>query len=157
MGSLPLSQEERDLGGLRLAAARRAWERALDRIPHPVRELAAAAPRAGRLSARRPRAVALARLKACRAPARAPARAPRARETDPRSAIAAAALAASLRFGGSGVTGKKDSFDIYQGTAMGRPSLIQVLDLERDDDGKLSFGLQGRVEIDATCTMEVSE
>mgnify|MGYP001259192423 CR=1 FL=1 len=60
MGSLPLSQEERDLGGLRLAAARRAWERALDRIPHPVRELAAAAPRAGRLSARRPRAVAFA-------------------------------------------------------------------------------------------------
>ncbi len=76
---------------------------------------------------------------------------------DPATGIAAAALAASLRFGGSGVTGKKDSFDIYQGTAMGRPSLIQVLDLERDDDGKLSFGLQGRVEIDATCTMEVSE
>ena len=76
---------------------------------------------------------------------------------DPATGIAAAALAASLRFGGSGITGKKDSFDIYQGTAMGRPSLIQVFDLERDDDGKLSFGLQGRVEIDATCTMEVCE
>ncbi len=77
---------------------------------------------------------------------------------DPATGIAAAALAASLRFGDNAVTNESFSvaYDIYQGTAMGRPSLIQVLDLERDENGKLSFGLQGRVEIDATSTMEVS-
>ena len=89
---------------------------------------------------------------------------------DPATGIAAAALAASLRFGGENqnqsniskkgaVTKESNSiaYDIYQGTAMGRPSLIQVLNLERDSGGKLSFGLQGRVEIDATITIQVDE
>ena len=114
---------------------------------------------------------------------------------DPATGIAAAALAASLRFGGGREGGGESSnsnsssgnetvtptsldndndndnvtFDIYQGTAMGRPSLIQVVDLQRendnsnsnnsnskdDDDFRISFGLQGRVEIDERCTIEV--
>jgi len=76
-------------------------------------------------------------------------------------------------------------YDMYQGTAMGRPSLIQVVDLQReydendDDDDenncdsdenkntsnnknnmikdfRISFGLQGTVEIDDYCTIEVA-
>jgi len=80
---------------------------------------------------------------------------------DPATGIAAAALAASLRFGPSSSKDESTSidYDIYQGTAMGRPSLIQVVDLRRDehDSGRISFGLQGRVGIDATSTIEVSE
>lgn len=82
---------------------------------------------------------------------------------DPATGIAAAALAASLQFGGIGNQQGNNqdavaSYEIYQGTAMGRPSLIQVVDLQKDDEnGALSFGLQGRVEIDATSTIQVSE
>ena len=76
-------------------------------------------------------------------------------------------------------------YNIHQGTTMGRPSLIQVVDLRKDDttadndtDGKnsnnnksdistsnstddtkdfrISFGLQGTVEIDDHCTIEVA-
>lgn len=86
---------------------------------------------------------------------------------DPATGIAAAALAASLRFGGHGVNQQQAEspgnnagsliYNIYQGTAMGRPSLIQIMDLERHKDGKLSFGIQGRVEIDAETTIEVND
>eukprot|EP00536_Pseudo-nitzschia_multiseries_P005756 jgi/Psemu1/324032/estExt_fgenesh1_pg.C_1120020 len=109
---------------------------------------------------------------------------------DPATGIAAAALAASLRFGngngngndGEGALGACHNFDVYQGTAMGRPSLIQVVDLRRanidaDTDTTeagshgpnsiattamattttISFGLQGLVEIDDRCTIEVSD
>lgn len=81
---------------------------------------------------------------------------------DPATGIAAAALAASLRFGNNDdnrIQEEESSivYDIYQGTAMGRPSLIQVVDLEREDGGTISFGLQGRVEIDETSTIQVSE
>jgi len=128
--------------------------------------------------------------------------------------IDAAALAASLYFNGSSGSGgdcgdygndskcgneiENDTsnsndnngrssnivYDIYQGTAMGRPSLIQVIDLRReydenddDDDDEnncdsdennnnsnnrnvikdfsISFGLQGKVEIDDYVTIEV--
>ncbi len=86
---------------------------------------------------------------------------------DPATGIAAAALAASLRFGvvdsedqqeAESVNQNADSsiYNIYQGTAMGRPSLIQVIDLERGNNGKLSFRLQGRVEIDSSTTIEVN-
>jgi predicted PhzF superfamily epimerase YddE/YHI9 len=78
---------------------------------------------------------------------------------DPATGIAAAALAASLRFGqGTRPSSTNKSYNIYQGTAMGRPSLMQVLNLERDEaSGELSFGLQGRVEIDNRSTIHVSE
>ena len=83
---------------------------------------------------------------------------------DPATGIAAAALAASLQFGtcgsqeGSPQDVATSNYEIYQGTAMGRPSLIEVVDLQKDDEnGALSFGLQGRVEIDATSTIQVNE
>ena len=92
---------------------------------------------------------------------------------DPATGIAAAALAASLKFGGDDDISSSSSYNIYQGTAMGRPSLIQVIDLkkERDDERenncdkktinsgavgvKVSFGLQGCVEIDDYTSIEV--
>ena len=83
---------------------------------------------------------------------------------DPATGIAAAALAASLQFGGGSQEGNRhltaaaSNYEIYQGTAMGRPSLIEVVNLQKDENsGRLSFGLQGRVEIDATSTIQVSE
>ena len=84
---------------------------------------------------------------------------------DPATGIAAAALAASLRFGvvdnekqqEADQNADSPTYNIYQGTAMGRASLIQVMNLERDQNGKLSFGLQGRVEIDSATTIEVND
>jgi predicted PhzF superfamily epimerase YddE/YHI9 len=91
---------------------------------------------------------------------------------DPATGIAAAALAFSLELGASGNVSTQTTqqeqqkvYNMYQGTAMGRPSLIQVIDLQRYDDEtsssnrnsavKVSFGLQGRVEIDSHSTMQV--
>ncbi|OEU23184.1 hypothetical protein FRACYDRAFT_233354 [Fragilariopsis cylindrus CCMP1102] len=109
-------------------------------------------------------------------------------QEDPATGIAAAALAASLHFDNDNDNGNDTnnactnsiaSYDIYQGTAMGRPSLIQVVDLRREEneeeeknsdtsdsarknkikninkDFRISFGLQGKVEIDDRCTIEV--
>jgi predicted PhzF superfamily epimerase YddE/YHI9 len=109
-------------------------------------------------------------------------------QEDPATGIAAAALAASLHFGNDNdsdttiINNNNIVYDIYQGTAMGRPSLIQVVDLrgeENDEEEKnnnnsdssprknknkntniskdfrISFGLQGKVEIDDHCTIEV--
>ena len=107
-------------------------------------------------------------------------------QEDPATGIAAAALAASLHFDNdngndtnNASTNSIASYDIYQGTAMGRPSLIQVVDLRREEneeeeknsdndsarknknkniinkDFRISFGLQGKVEIDDHCTIEV--
>ena len=106
-------------------------------------------------------------------------------QEDPATGIAAAALAASLHFDNDNgndtnntSTNSIASYDIYQGTAMGRPSLIQVVDLRREEneeeeknsdsdnarknknkninkDFRISFGLQGKVEIDDHCTIEV--
>ena len=105
-------------------------------------------------------------------------------QEDPATGIAAAALAASLHFDNDNDTNNTStnsiaSYDIYQGTAMGRPSLIQVVDLRREEneeeeknsdsdnarknknkninkDFRISFGLQGKVEIDDHCTIEVA-
>jgi hypothetical protein len=85
---------------------------------------------------------------------------------DPATGIAAAGLAACLakhyysHHGGStnGVT----NFNIYQGMSMDRPSLIQVVDMklkEQDESRKatiISFGLKGKVMIDATERLEIS-
>jgi hypothetical protein len=108
-------------------------------------------------------------------------------QEDPATGIAAAALAASLHFGNddndttntnTNTNTNNIVYDIYQGTAMGRPSLIQVVDLRREEneeeeknsdgdgarkkknkninkDFRISFGLQGKVEIDDHCTIEV--
>ena len=85
---------------------------------------------------------------------------------DPATGIAAAALAASLRFGGHG-GGDGDhrgdgaaspTYNIYQGKAMGRPSLIQVSGLRKEENGTtITFGLQGRVEIDKTSSVQLSD
>jgi predicted PhzF superfamily epimerase YddE/YHI9 len=71
---------------------------------------------------------------------------------DPATGIAAAALAASLFHNSVYLP----VYKFYQGTTMGRPSLIQVRDLKMDGT-KISFGLQGRVEIDARETIEVDD
>jgi predicted PhzF superfamily epimerase YddE/YHI9 len=71
---------------------------------------------------------------------------------DPATGIAAAALAASLFHNSVYLP----VYKFYQGTTMGRPSLIQVLDLKMDGT-KISFGLKGRVEIDARETIEVDD
>jgi PhzF family phenazine biosynthesis protein len=79
---------------------------------------------------------------------------------DPATGIAAAALAASLRFGSDDDDGAPSvHYDMYQGTAMGRPSLIQVLDLRKEEGGEglISFKLQGWVNTDATYTVRASE
>ena len=90
---------------------------------------------------------------------------------DPATGIAAAALAASVWFGGGGeeIPAAPASFDVYQGTAMGRPSLIQVVGLRIDgNDGNstnngdeengptIAFGLQGRVGIDDASTIRAT-
>jgi PhzF family phenazine biosynthesis protein len=71
---------------------------------------------------------------------------------DPATGIAAAALAASLFKSGVYVP----VYKLFQGTTMGRPSLIEVVDLkETAENSMISFGLQGRVEIDERDTVEV--
>lgn len=71
---------------------------------------------------------------------------------DPATGIAAAALAASLYHQAVYLS----VYKFYQGTAMGRPSLIQVHGLQMDGD-KIRFGLQGRVEMDNRDTIELLE
>lgn len=71
---------------------------------------------------------------------------------DPATGIAAAALSASLYHQGVYM----DVYNCYQGTAMGRPSLIQVVGMRKDGDNLL-FGLQGLVEIDDRDTIELEE
>jgi predicted PhzF superfamily epimerase YddE/YHI9 len=71
---------------------------------------------------------------------------------DPATGIAAAALAASFYQHNI----RLPVYKFYQGTAMGRPSLIQVVELEMKGD-TVSFGLQGRVEIDDRDTIEVDD
>jgi predicted PhzF superfamily epimerase YddE/YHI9 len=72
---------------------------------------------------------------------------------DPATGIAAATLAASLYRQGI----RLDTYRFYQGTKMGRPSLIQVQDLEMDGENMASFGLQGRVEIDEREEIEIED
>lgn len=71
---------------------------------------------------------------------------------DPATGIAAAALAASL-FNNSIYL---PLYKLYQGTAMGRPSLIEVGDL-RFSGATAAFSLQGKVEIDSRETVEVED
>ena len=51
------------------------------------------------------------------------------------------------------------NYDIFHGTAMGRPSLIQVVDLRRDERGKglILSGLQEQVDTVATSVIRVSK
>jgi predicted PhzF superfamily epimerase YddE/YHI9 len=70
---------------------------------------------------------------------------------DPATGIAAAALAVSLYRDGIFVP----IYKFYQGTAMQRPSLIEVLDLRLQEDGHVTFSLQGRVEIDRRETITI--
>ena len=70
---------------------------------------------------------------------------------DPATGIAAAALAVSLCRDGIFLP----VYKFYQGTAMQRPSLIEVLDLRLKEDGHVTFSLQGRVEIDRRETITI--
>ncbi len=70
---------------------------------------------------------------------------------DPATGIAAAALAASLCRDGIFLP----VYKFYQGTAMQRPSLIEVLDLQLKADNHVTFSLQGRVEIDRRETITI--
>lgn len=74
---------------------------------------------------------------------------------DPATGIAAAALAASLNR--KGIIHKIYKF--YQGRTMGRPSLIRVVEptFGDDDDNNISFGLEGKVEIDHRETIEIDD
>ena len=79
---------------------------------------------------------------------------------DPTTSIAAATLAATLRCGpNDDKTPTIVNYDIYQGTAMGRSSLIQAVDLHRDErgEGLILFGLQGQVDTDATSIIRISK
>jgi predicted PhzF superfamily epimerase YddE/YHI9 len=87
---------------------------------------------------------------------------------DPATGVAAAALAVALRLGSSGGNGNGiilTHYKFYQGTAMGKPSLIMVDDLQIQDENdsssdtngregmnvnkkRLSYRLLGRIEID---------
>jgi predicted PhzF superfamily epimerase YddE/YHI9 len=69
---------------------------------------------------------------------------------DPATGIAAAALAASLCMDGIYLP----VYKFYQGTAMQRPSLIEVLDLQIRGK-QANFSLQGRVEIDSRETITI--
>jgi PhzF family phenazine biosynthesis protein len=71
---------------------------------------------------------------------------------DPATGIAAAALAATLFRTGV----YSPVYKLFQGTTMGRPSLIEVVGLKETQDSMISFGLQGRVEIDERDTVEVA-
>jgi len=68
---------------------------------------------------------------------------------DPATGIAAAALAGSLYKQGIYLP----VYRFYQGITMGRPSLIEVLDLSIQRDAA-EFTLQGRVEIDSRETID---
>ena len=75
---------------------------------------------------------------------------------DPATGIAAAALASAIFK--SGVY--TPVYKFFQGTTMGRPSLIEVVNMKetvQEEDGAtmVSFGLQGKVEIDERETIEV--
>jgi predicted PhzF superfamily epimerase YddE/YHI9 len=90
---------------------------------------------------------------------------------DPATGIAAAALAASLQLGTGTDGNPSTTFHMYQGTAMGRPSLIQVVNLLHHEatttmspgmtsscvsrTTNVSFGLRGYVEIDDCCSVSV--
>lgn len=78
---------------------------------------------------------------------------------DPATGIAAAALAASMtkHYNGGGLP--PTEYNIYQGMSMDRPSLIQVVNLNFENYEKtlVSFGLKGKVEIDATETIEIDQ
>lgn len=69
---------------------------------------------------------------------------------DPATGIAAAALAAALYRDGIYLP----VYKFYQGTAMERPSLIEVLDLQLRGQ-EANFSLQGRVEIDNRETITI--
>jgi PhzF family phenazine biosynthesis protein len=62
---------------------------------------------------------------------------------DPATGIAAGALAVHLH-----PTVQLLNYDIFQGTAMGRPSLIQIRNLEMKNDNNVKLECWGRVEID---------
>jgi PhzF family phenazine biosynthesis protein len=72
---------------------------------------------------------------------------------DPATGIAAAALAASIYQQGV----RLPCYKMYQGMSMGRPSLIQIQELEIDHGKNAYFGIQGSVEIDERDEMEVEE
>ena len=79
---------------------------------------------------------------------------------DPATVITAAALAATLQIGpDDDKSSTIVNYDIYQGTAMRRPSLLQVVNLRRDEQGEglISFGLQGQVNTNATSLIRVSK
>ena len=71
---------------------------------------------------------------------------------DPATGIAAAALACSLHQ----TNIKIPIYKFYQGTAMGRPSLIEVVNLQLNG-AFAKFGLQGKVEIDKRETINVDD
>jgi hypothetical protein len=62
---------------------------------------------------------------------------------DPATGIAAAALAIAMRRRGY----VYPTYKIYQGTAMQKPSVIVVEDIEEKEDNLVSFRLLGRVEV----------
>lgn len=72
---------------------------------------------------------------------------------DPATGIAAAALAVSLHQRGI----RWPAYRCYQGTAMGQPSLIMVEDVKVDEQGRASFRLMGKVEIDVRETIQVDD
>ena len=78
---------------------------------------------------------------------------------DPATGIAAAALACHLR---QELRIDLPAYKLYQGTAMGKPSLIVVDELimtprKEEDIMDASFRLLGRVEIDERSTIEVDD
>ncbi len=72
---------------------------------------------------------------------------------DPATGIAAAALAGSLYKQGIYLP----LYKFYQGRAMQRPSLLEVLDFQMSDQKSVRFTLQGRVEVDSRETMDIEE
>lgn len=72
---------------------------------------------------------------------------------DPATGIAAGALAISLYERGSGLK----SYKFFQGTAMGKPSLILVENVRKvsNDGSSYAFRLMGRVEVDSSDEIEL--
>lgn len=82
---------------------------------------------------------------------------------DPATGVAAAALATSLTKSYSGGGLPPTDYNFYQGMSMDRPSHIQVVNIQFEGSSSssnnphVSFGLQGRVEMDSRDTIEVEQ
>jgi len=91
---------------------------------------------------------------------------------DPATGIAAAALAVSLYASATQTEEEHLMYKIHQGSAMNKPSLIMVENIELDDKtdeieeskrtnfsrrGNVSFSMFGRVEIDDRETIDMDE